>query len=42
MAFVYKNRKKLLDLLEKMMENLFYDEFRKIAEEGMEKLRKKQ
>jgi len=40
MSFVYKNRKKLLDLLEKMMDNLFYDEFRKIAEDGMRFLRK--
>ena len=39
MSFVYKDRDKLLDLLEKMMENLFYPEFRKIAEEGMRKLR---
>lgn len=40
MSFVYKDRKVLLDLLEKMMENFFYDEFRKIAEKGMMKLKK--
>jgi hypothetical protein len=39
MSFVYKDRKVLLDLLEKMIGNLFYDEFRKIAEGGMKKLK---
>jgi hypothetical protein len=38
---LYKNRNKLLDLLESMLDNFFYAEFRKIAEDGMRTLRGK-